>query len=149
MVGETLPTLLGGATTGGTDDITLQRTLDALWLQLADKYGALVLLLAAGGALLLAFGRLSEQARAARLVLLAWGLAYVPLALADEYIVTFILKHVLHLLPLLALLGGLLLGRLAQNRAGLLLAGAVLALVCWQGVLLELDLIVYAFPQLK
>jgi hypothetical protein len=56
---------------------------------------------------------------------------------------------VLHLLPLLALLGGLLLGRLAQNRAGLLLAGAVLALVCWQGVLLELDLIVYAFPQLK
>jgi hypothetical protein len=25
----------------------------------------------------------------------------------------------------------------------------VLALVCWQGVLLELDLIVYAFPQLK
>jgi len=42
-----------------------------------------------------------------------------------------------------------LLDRLAQHRAGLLLAGAVLALVCWQGVLLELDLIVYAFPQLK
>jgi hypothetical protein len=149
MVGETLPTLLGGAASSDADGITLQRTLDALWLQLADKYGALVLLLAAGGALLLACGRLGEQARAARLVVLAWGLAYVPLALADEYIVTFILKHILHLLPLLALLGGLLLGRLAQQRAGLLLAGALLALVCWQGVLLELDLIVNAFAQLK
>jgi hypothetical protein len=149
MVGETLPTLLGGATTSDTSDLTLQRTLDALWLQLADKYGLLVLALAAGGALLLGFGRRSETGHAARLVLLAWGLAYVPLALADEYIVTFILKHVLHLLPLLALLGGLLLGRLAQHRAGLLLASALLALVCWQGVLLELDLIVNAFPQLK
>jgi hypothetical protein len=120
-------------------------------VQPADKYGWLVLALAGGGALLLAATRApNEQARYARLVLLAWGLAFVPLALADAYIVTFILKHLLHILPLLALLGGLLLGGLTRRRAaGRVVALVVLALVLWQGLVLEVDVIINAFAQLK
>jgi uncharacterized membrane protein len=151
QVSETLPALLGDATDTGADGATLswQRTLDALYVQPLDKYGPLVLTLAGGGALLLATRRVQDRAADARLVLLAWGLAYVPLALADEYVATLILKHLLHLLPLVALLAGLLLGALARWRAGRVVAGALLALVFWQGLLLEMDLIRYAFSQLK
>jgi hypothetical protein len=129
--------------------VTLRRTLDALRVQPLDKFGALVPVLAGGGALLLALRRAGPRARYTRLLLLAWCAAFVPFALADEYIVTFILKHLVHLLPALAVLGGVLLGRLAQRRAGMLVCSALLALVLWQGVLLELDVIVNAFAHLK
>jgi hypothetical protein len=153
LLTSTLPTLAGEAAgTGDANEITvtLQRTIDALWLQLADKFGALVLLLAAGGALaLLLAGPHSDRAAYTRLCLLAWGVSYVPFALIDEYVVTLILKQLVHLLPLLAILGGVLLGRLARRRWGRVVAGAILALVMWQGILLELDVILNAFTQLK
>jgi hypothetical protein len=151
MVSNTLPTLLGdlpGEAAAG-EMFTWKRTWDALTLQLVDKYGVLVLLLAAGGALLLALRRVGERAHYARLVLFAWGAAFIPLALGDEYVVLFILKHVLHILPVLAIFGGLLLGWLARWRAGAVVAYAILALVFWQGLVLELDVIVNAFVQLK
>jgi hypothetical protein len=151
LFSETIPALLGSTAEGETAGFSLRRTLEALWVQPADKYGWLVLALAGGGALLLAATRApNEQARYARLVLLAWGLAFVPLALADAYIVTFILKHLLHILPLLALLGGLLLGGLTRRRAaGRVVALVVLALMLWQGLVLEVDMIINAFAQLK
>ncbi len=152
MVTETLPRLLGDASGGQLASgagLSLQRTWDGLWLQLADKYGGLVLLLAGTGALLLATAHLDTRARYTRLVVVAWVGAFVPLALADEYVVTFILKHILHILPMLALLGGLLLGRLWRYPAGRAVALVVLAWVLWQAAVLEVDVIVNAFVQLK
>lgn len=152
FINKTLPTVSGelaGDIQSDEPTLTLQRTLDALRVQPLDKFGPLVLGLAGGGALLLALRRAGPRAHDTRLLLLAWCAAFVPFALADEYIVTFILKHLVHLLPALAVLGGLLLGRLAQRRAGMLVCGALLALVLWQGVLLELDVIVNAFAHLK
>jgi hypothetical protein len=117
-------------------------------LQLADKYGGLLLALAGGGGLLL-LNRASKRADYAHLLLLAWGVAYIPFALIDEYVVTLILKQLVHILPLLAILGGLLLGKLSRRRRGLLVAGVLLALVFWQGLLTEIDHIVHGFAQLK
>ncbi len=152
LITKSLPTVFGdvaGDTAGGETVFTLRRTLDGLWLQLYAKYGPLVLGLAAGGGLLLAVGRLSRRADYSRLLLLAWCLTYIPFALADEYVVTLILKQLMYILPALAILGGLLLGQLARRRRGAIVACTILALVCWQGLLLELDAIVHAFAQLK
>jgi hypothetical protein len=154
QVSSTLPTLLEevpGAE-GGTDEpaITIQRTLDALWLQLADKYGLLLLALAGGGALLLALRQPDNRpAHYAWLLLLAWALAYIPFALIDEYVVTIIVKQLVHILPVIAVLGGVLLGRLSRQRWGMVVAGVLLVLVFWQGLLLELEHIVHGFAELK
>ncbi len=151
MVSHTLPTLLGEAAESNTASagVSLSRSLDALWVQLFDKYSAYVLLLALFGALLLALTRLSPRGRDTRLVLFAWAGAFVPLALADEYVVTFILKHILHILPVLAVLGGVFLGRLSRQRGGHVLVWALLALTGWQGLILILDAVVNGFVQLK
>lgn len=163
---------------GGTG-FTLKRSLDALWVPLLAKYGWLVLGMAGGGALLLTIrgtppgGATSAgmplpatqggatpagapydktphtTRRYACLFILAWCAAYIPFALADEYVVTLILKQVLHPLPMLALLGGVLLGQISQRRAGLVVAWAILLFIGWQGLLMDLDVIVNAFPQLK
>lgn len=151
LLGKSLPTVLGETAnnnTGGSA-ITLQRTLDAIWVPLHAKYGWLVLGMASGGALLLALGRGWLATVHARLLILAWCAAYIPFALADEYVVTLILKQLLHVLPMLALLGGVLLDQLSQRRAGLVVAWAILLFIGWQGLLTNLDVIVNAFPQLK
>lgn len=144
---RTLPTIFerfaGGSGMSGT------RTFDAIWVPVLAKYGALTLWLAGGGGLLLLARRLGTRAGYVRLLLVAWLLSYLPAALGDEYLVTFILKHLIFLLPLCAILGGLLLGRLAQRRWGLLVAVVLLAVLGWQGLLMELDVIVNAFTQLK
>lgn len=153
LLARTLPELFGvGAPAagggGGELDFSLKRTLDAIALQPIAKYSPLVLLVAAGGAALLAV-RLHSVRWYAGAVLLAWGLAYLPFALLDEYIVTLILKQVLWLLPLLAVLAGLVLGRWQQSQAGRLVGTLLLLWVGWQGAVLLVDLVRYAFIQLK
>ncbi len=155
LLARTLPELFGvgapasaSSTGSGGIDITIRRTVDAITLQPRAKYPAAVLALAAAGAALLVV-RLRGVRRYAGAVLLAWGLAYLPFALLDEYIVTLILKQVLWLLPLLAVLAGLVLGRWQQSRAGTLVGMLLLLWVGWQGVVTLVDLVLYAFVQLK
>jgi len=69
--------------------------------------------------------------------------------LASKYVVTFILKDVLYLLPALALLSGLLLGEFERYRWGKISAKIIIGLIFWEGFVLELHEIVYAFGQLK
>lgn len=162
MLAQTLPTLAGeaiGETAPTTDTgggFSAGRTWDAISVQPMDKYGGLIVALAGVGGLLLlnriVSGQGGQRVRSTGLLLLVWALAYLPFALIDEYVVTLILKHVLHLLPLLAVLGGLLLGRLAHpsaGRAGRLVVGLVLAWVGWQGLVLLVDVVTNAFVQLK
>jgi hypothetical protein len=126
----------------------VQRVLELLWVPLHAKYGNLVLGLAAGGALLLALPQRGPRPADARLLGLAWCAAYVPFAVADTFI-DLIHKQTLHMLPVLAVLGGLALSRLVCRRAGMVVVMALLGLILWDALLLELDMIVYAFPQLK
>jgi hypothetical protein len=166
LVGETFPLLLerlsDKAPGGGALSLSLGPLLNPAWVPLRDKYGFLLLGPAVGGAALLASARLgnnpptgSEATKdtgagsGAPLLLLAWGLSYPLLALMNTYVVTFILKHVLYLLPALAVLAGLLLGRLSRCQWGGVVAAVVVALVFWEGVVAELDAIVHAFYQLK
>jgi hypothetical protein len=141
----------GGGSGSGAGGVSLLALVRVVWEPLRAKYGLLVLGLAAGGAVLL-FGappRSTPRTLPLHMLLLAWGFTYVPMALASAYVVTFILKDVLYLLPLLALLGGVLLAALARRRVGVLVVAALVALVAWEGLLLELHAIVYGFAQLK
>jgi hypothetical protein len=168
LVGETFPLLLerlsDKAPGGGVLSLSLGPLLNPAWVPLRNKYGFLLLGPAAGGAALLASTRLGssppthsgatkdedkDAGSGAPLLLLAWGLSYPLLALMNTYVVTFILKHVLYLLPALAVLAGLLLGRLSRCRWGGVVVAVVVALVFWEGVVAELDAIVHAFYQLK
>lgn len=153
MVSKTLPMMaerLAEHGTGSMASFTFSLSmLNPTWKPVWDKYGWTVLVAAAGGVLLLASTRMSRQAADTRTLLLAWLLTYPPMGLMSAYVVTFIIKDVLYLLPALAVLAGLFLGRVAQRRWGRVVAGAVTALVGWQGLLLVLHVIVHAFTDLK
>lgn len=152
MVSRTLPTLVGGgiADEVGGGGLDVGRLVGALVAQPIEKFSLLLVLLAVGGALLLLLNPVPRgTARDARLVLACWALAYIPMALADELVLTFILKHLLHLLPVVAAGVGVLLAWLSPSRAGRLVAGLVLAWLGWQAVLYNFDAIVYGFVQLK
>lgn len=162
LVSRTFPAVLGAL--AGEGDLhgggrSLPPIGQIMWAPLWGQYGPLALGMAGGGALLLA-GRLwrgrhalapdCDDARRRMLatVLLAWCAAYPPFALADAY-VPLVAKHVLHLLPAIAVLGGLLLEDLGRRRSGIALAGAAVALICWQGLALEVHQIIYAYVQLR
>ncbi len=153
MLSRTLPTLVGGgiADEVGGGGLDLARLIGALVEQPIEKFSVLLVLLAVAGALLLLLNPVPPQstARDARLVLACWALAFVPMALADELVLTFILKHLLHLLPIVAGGVGLLLAWLSYYRTGRLVAGLLLAWLGWQAVLFNVDAIVYGFVQLK
>ncbi len=139
-----------GGGDGGGGGVSLLTLVRVVWEPLRAKYGLLVLGMAVGGAALLAVSRRPPiRSVPLHMLLLAWGLTSVPMALASAYVVTFILKDVLYLLPLLALLGGVLLAGLARRRVGVLVVAVLVALVAWEGLLLELHAIVYGFAQLK
>ncbi len=155
LLNKTLPTLFGPASAASTapaagnlSTLSLPRTLVAITAQPLDKYGILLLLLALSGSAMLLL-RLRGPRVYAGLVLAAWSLAYLPFALLDEYIVTLILKQVLWLLPMLAILAGLTLGRMQHSRAGRWLTAAVLLWIGWQGMVLLSELVRFAFMQLK
>ncbi len=147
LLRSTIPALLD-ENIGGGSSLTLQRIGDALWAPLRAKYSPFVLVLAASGAALLATRWRRERTRTAGTVLLAWGAAYPLFAVADTY-VTIIHKHTLHMLPLLAALAGISLAHIGWQRSGRVVVLALLALLLWQALLLEFDMVVYAFAQLK
>jgi hypothetical protein len=151
MFTETLPVLVGRLSQSDPvrGDINLAGLTDPLWKPLLARYGVLVMVLALSGGVLIGAGRASAATRYAHLLLLAWVLTYPPMALMSEHIVTFILKDVLYMLPAIAVLCGLFLGKLARYRGGRAVAAVILALVVWEGVRLELHAIAYAFYQLK
>ncbi len=167
MLEQTLPMLLGKVTgtpdggSGGSESIPLADLISAVVTPLRVKYGGHVLSLALGGFLLLlnhGFGHNQQQQKRQQkrqhtrdvwLLLLAWGVTFPIMALMSRYVVTFILKDVFYMLPALALTGGVFLGQVMQRRTGRLIAAVVLAMVCWQGLTLELHAIVYEFVQLK
>lgn len=151
FVSETLPEiagkLQGGSLMGDTPSIF--EIVDSLWVPLYATYGLLLLGLALGGVLLVISSTLHTQTIYTSILLLAWCAAYPPLALVDRYIATLILKHILYVLPILAIFGGLFLGKLVQRRWGNAVAGALLGLIFWETLLLGFEIIVYAYPQLK
>lgn len=161
MFEKTLPTLLGRVASEESTTQTLPGLADllsAIWTPLRVKYGTLVLGLALGGGLLVLVQHLGDDVishksvrprHQAKTLLLAWFLTYPPMALASEYVVTFILKDVLYMLPALAVLSGIMLGQIARRRGGVVVAIAIVVFIAWQGVLFELDAIVHAFTQLK
>ena len=152
MLQTTFPVLLEKMSSEGSGGEPL-RLLDmwhAVWTPLVVKYGWLVMGLASGGALLLATRQKTENTRkGGTLLLIAWAATYPLMALTSEYVVTFILKDVLYMLPALAILGGLLLGKLAHYRMGKLVVTLLLAFIGWQGITLEIHAIIYEFVQLK
>lgn len=152
MFQKTLPVLAERLTVHqpkGTSFDLYQQLLKPIWRPLQLKYGLEVLGLATGGAFLLVTKQGHERQRYARLLLSAWFLTYLPMALASKYVVTFILKDLLYLLPALALLSGLLLGEFERYRWGKICAKLIIGLIFWEGIVLELHEIVYAFGQLK
>lgn len=153
LLTATLPDLLGRAVSDSSSVLhlpPLPNLVNAVWEPLTAKLGPLLLGLAAGGGvLLLVEARQGGRGMAARPLLLAWCITYVPMALMSAYLVTFILKDVLYLLPATAVAAGIFAGRLARSRAGSVVVGVLVALVFWEGLLLELDAIVHAFYQLK
>lgn len=150
LVEKTLPTLVGRVASDGSSHTLpgIADILSTIWTPLRAKYGALVLGLSFGGGLLVLMQHTRPRSHA-KTLLLAWLLTYLPMALASEYVVTFILKDVLYMLPVLAILGGILLGTIARRRGGMVVALAIVVFVAWQGLLFELDAIVHAFTQLK
>ncbi len=153
MFNTTLPLLavrLGEqAPGGGGDPLSVWDIVNPIWLPLYAKFGSFVLTVAAGGGLLLARPTPDSRAHHMRTLLLAWLLTYPLLALASAYVVTFIVKDVLYMLPALAVLSGVFLGRVSRYRWGGAVAAALLLLVLWQGGLALLQAIVYAFSELK
>lgn len=154
MVENTLPELSGrllehGTGSSTTFSVRISNIIDPIWKPLQAKYGMLICGLASGGLLLLLIKPLNTRAQNARLLILAWLATYPLMTLMSRYVVTFILKDVLYMLPLLALLSGLLLGRLARCRWGMVVVGAILATVFWESLQQELHAIIYAFAQLK
>lgn len=151
MLAKTLPMMgerAAGHTSGG-DAPGVRDLLNAIWIPFQAKYSLLVRGLAALGGVLLLAKPLTRRAADVRLLLIAWVLTFPPMSLISEMIVPFILKDVLYLLPALAILAGLFLGGIVQRRAGRIVAAAAVALVVWQGLLLEYDSIVHGFTQLK
>ncbi len=175
MLEQTLPMLLGKVTgttpnggSGGSESLPLADLISTVITPLRVKYGEHVLSLALGGFLLLLNSSIGhnrhhrhhqqkqqkhqqkhQHTRDVWLLLLAWGLTFPLMSLMSRYVVTFILKDVLYMLPALALTGGVFLGQVMQRRTGRLIAAVVVAMVCWQGLTLELHAIVYEFVQLK
>jgi hypothetical protein len=175
MLEQTLPMLLGKVTgttpnggSGGIESLPLADLISTVITPLRVKYGEHVLSLALGGFLLLLNSSIGhnrhhrhhqqkqqkhqqkhQHTRDVWLLLLAWGLTFPLMSLMSRYVVTFILKDVLYMLPALALTGGVFLGQVMQRRTGRLIAAVVVAMVCWQGLTLELHAIVYEFVQLK
>jgi hypothetical protein len=137
---RTLPAMFGpsGESSGGGSTITIGEMWTTIQHPLVVHHGSLALTLAGAGMALLLTRRNSHRTRASVLVG-AWLLAYIPLALANGFVVTLILKHLLYMLPVTAMLGGLLLGKFAQRPAGRFLAAALLAFVFWQGLVEVLE----------
>jgi hypothetical protein len=133
---RTLPAMFGpsGEGSGGGNTITFGEMWSTIQHPLIVHHGPSALILAGGGLALL-LTRRSNYRTHANVLIGAWLLAYIPLALANGFVVTLILKHLLYVLPVTALLGGLLLGKLAQRPAGRLLAAALLTFVFWQGMI--------------
>jgi hypothetical protein len=151
MLGKTLPTMLErvAARGGGGEPLQLDRIIGALWVQPYDKYSVFVLGAAAGGLLLLFAHHLPPHTRDGRRMVVAWLATYPLLAWASAFVVTFILKDVLYLLPLLALLSAVLFGKLLRRRRGKIVVGAVLLSLLWQTLSIEMHAVVYGFEQLK
>jgi hypothetical protein len=148
IVSRTLPTM-GQRLADEGEVWTIGDVVGPTWQPIRQWYGPLLLTLALLGAVSW-LGRAWSQRRAAGgAVLLAWATTYPLLALIDAHVATLILKHVLYILPLVAILVGLTLGRLATRRWGWVVAAAVVGLVVWQGLIIETQLIVSANQGLK
>ncbi|MCU0492844.1 MAG: hypothetical protein MUD01_14730 [Chloroflexaceae bacterium] len=160
LVSQSLPTLLGAL--GGSGELKgasesaappgLAQLIGVLPLRFD---GLLLLLSACGGLLLLCGDRRRETgdwgqhsalgrkaASVSRLrspvpplggLLLAWCLVYPIFALVDYY-VPLVEKQAMHLIPAVALLGGLALAQLWRGRWGRLVASAILAFFTWQAL---------------
>ncbi|NJP05834.1 MAG: hypothetical protein HC837_09535 [Chloroflexaceae bacterium] len=142
LLQQTLPVVFGAM--GGSGELTAKMPssadgLLALWQPLWQLYGLPLLLLAGGGAALVA---IRLHCHRAMLWITAWCAAYVPFALASTA-VPLIEKHTVYILPMLALLAGLLLGELGQRRAGRVVVWLLLALVVWQAGEMWLDIVVH------
>jgi hypothetical protein len=158
LISTTLPTVLGAM--GGSGGLSGESTafkISSFWEILLYRYEPVVLILAGCGMALLLFGgwRLIEKEQdaarpplsrrqALRLLMLAWCAVYPPFAVADFY-VPLVEKQALHLLPAIAVSGGLLLDALWRRRWGKVVALALLALVFWLGVSLTTHEVIYAY----
>ena len=144
LLTRTIPEMLHNRNnpTDSSDTITTLEVLRAITNPLIGQYGLLIIVLAGSGAVLLLTKTRSTKLIGTRTLILCWWITYLPLALANGYVVTLILKHILYMLPALAFLNGLLLGRMAQRRWGRVVAIAIVLLVCWQGLASELRAII-------
>lgn|GEM_PF-6576495 len=66
-----------------------------------------------------------------------------------DYYVPIVEKHALHLLPALAMVAAVPLGRLTHYRWGKVMVVTIIALVLWQALVLGLDVIVFQYVQEK
>lgn len=149
LVNRTIPELLGSgkAPRAHPSSITLGEMIGAIWEPLVANFGFVALATAACGvALLVKRGRAAENGL---ILLLAWLLAYPILALANGFVVTFIMKHLLFMLPAIAILGGVGLGALSEQRWGRPIALGVVLFVAWQGLSTEVYQIAYGFSGVR
>lgn len=163
MVEKTFPMLIERfveqAPGRAADPLTFRALFDPIWWPLYAKFGPLVLSAAGGGGLLLLLAthpwpsaadpRHTARIRQMRTLIASWLLTYPFLALASAYVVTFIVKDVLYMLPAVAVCGGIFLGQIARYRVGKLVTGIMILLVGWEGVHAMLHAIQYAFSELK
>jgi hypothetical protein len=143
LLNQTIPVVLEAFAGSGTLNSTQTPTPDGLallWGPLWGHYGPHILVLAAGGALLLVARCISTGYTG--ILLLAWCATYLPFAIATAS-VPLLEKHTAYLLPALAVLSGVFLGKLVQRRVGGVVAGALLALVCWQAWVMLYDVMVH------
>lgn len=143
LVSQTIPVMLDAFAGSGTLNSTQTPApigLALLWEPLRGHYGIHILVLAVGGALLLAARCIS--AGYTGILLLAWCATYLPFAVASAS-VPLLEKHTAYLLPVLAVLGGVFLGKIVQHRTGGVVGLALLALVGWQALVMLYDIIVH------
>lgn len=153
LVGQTVPAVLSGWSARPAGPSLSRATIvNALAQPLWINYGLPLLIVVAGGVASLIAGKFKHRRESAaeplHLLALAWSLTYIPFALANIY-VPLIEKHTLHLLPIIAMLGGLCLANLSRRAWGGLLTCLILALILWQALSLEYERIVYAYSQLR
>lgn len=150
LVRNTLPHIFARRS-GSAFQLDFSQLLAALWEPLWGGFGPVLMVSAAGGLALLATtgdragpGSITDYSRSSltKSILLAWGLAYIPFAIANQYLL-LIEKHTLHMLPLIALLSGLSLAYSSNRIYGRYIVSLIIAFLLWQALSSEYRYIHY------
>lgn len=156
MIRKTLPVMIEKATeqTPATTKASwsLVQVIQGFWQPLYAQFGTVMLVLA----LLTLVGMLLTTIKSSiiaktpvRSLFVAWILTYPFLSLASNAIMTFNWKEVLYMLPLVAILAGMILGKLLQRRQGRIVVFTLLLLTGWNSGMMMLHRIVHAYTELK